>query len=247
MPTKFERNRLFVPNDPFAPTLCPELAREIGLNESILLLQLGFWIAIANHQRDGRRWTYQSTRDIQERFPFWSVATVNRIIHSLEEKELIIVGNYNKHAYDKTRWFALNLDSLRKLRSIHVVEEVVSQNETGLSQNETPLYQNETGSAQNETTIPETTTDISTENSKKKASPKNQKEIASILRYLQAVVDKNTWGVYVQRCVFQLDGDRLLVTSTDERCVDMVVGRLRKPLERAARTVLGREVQVKGG
>jgi hypothetical protein len=42
------QERVFVLNDPNAPRLSPALAIEIGLNESILFLQLEFWIAISD-------------------------------------------------------------------------------------------------------------------------------------------------------------------------------------------------------
>jgi hypothetical protein len=106
----------FEPNNSAAPRLWPDLAKEIGLNESILLLQLEYWIRISTtDEREGRRWTYQSTRDIQAFFPFWSVATIQRAIQSLVKKKLIHVGNFNKYKYDKTRWFAINEDVVKRL------------------------------------------------------------------------------------------------------------------------------------
>lgn len=162
--------RLFVLNEPNAPRLNPALACEIGLNESIILLQIEFWISISNHFYDGRRWTYQSVRDIQEKaFPFWSIATINRVINKLLKKGYLIEGNYNKKSYDKTRWFALNFEKLQELESISVkgVDNGAFHNDTGDDtppfQNDTHSNQNETRSNQNETTIPETTTDTTTE------------------------------------------------------------------------------------
>lgn len=86
---KFDANRTFIINDPSAPRLVPALAKEIGLNESILFLQIEYWIAISNNLRDGRKWTYQSTSDLRKTFPFWSDATIKRIVKSLKERNLI--------------------------------------------------------------------------------------------------------------------------------------------------------------
>ena len=142
--------RLFILNEPTAPRLNPALACEIGLNESLILLQLEFWISISDNARDGQQWTYQSTRDIQNKaFPFWSVMTINRTIKSLESKSLInTTAKYNTARYDKTRWFSMNYDGISKLKSISIRGYV-----TGSSQNDT-------GSNQNGTTIPENTTEI---------------------------------------------------------------------------------------
>jgi hypothetical protein len=146
----YQDNRLFTLNEPLAPRLNPALACEIGLNESLLLLQIEFYISVSGHVRDGMKWIYNSTREIQkEWFPFWSHHTINRAIKSLEQSGYIhTTTKYNKLKYDKTRWFALNFNELSKLNSISI---------KGYA---TGSEQIETGSEQIETTIPETTTDI---------------------------------------------------------------------------------------
>lgn len=190
--SKYESNRIFVLNEPNAPRLSPQLAVEIGLNESILLLQIEFLIAVSEHEIDGNRWTYQSVTDFQKMFPFWSRATINRTIHSLEEQGLIVVANHNQLHYDKTRWFALDWTGVRKLESVTLC----------LFQNGMRSDQNGTGSAQDETTIPESTTETTTEKTKlpsrKKKKTGNQpdprvnavvKEYAQLLGY-----DLPSWG-----------------------------------------------------
>jgi DNA-binding MarR family transcriptional regulator len=163
--------RIYTSNDPTILRIHPTLANQIGLNESIMLLQLEFLISISkSEKREGRDWTFQSVRDLQEKyFPFWSYTTVNRVIKSLEEKGFITIDNFNKHKYDKTRWITINYENLDALDSIIVKDDPVSkrntlcQNETGVCQNDTPLCQNDTRSNQNDTTIPEIPTEINTE------------------------------------------------------------------------------------
>jgi len=133
----YQQNRIFTLNEPNAPRLNPALACEIGLNESVILLQLEFWIAISNNEKDGMLWTYQSTRDMKITFPFWSHHTINRAIASLEAKKLIIsTTKYNNFKYDKTRWFTLNFLALKKLESISIKGYATrsTQNETGSNQ-----------------------------------------------------------------------------------------------------------------
>lgn len=165
----FAANRVFTLNEPNAPRLSPALAVEIGLNESILFLQLEFLIAICNHEHDGRRWTYQSVTDLERIFPFWSRATINRTIQSLEAKRLICIGNFNKAKYDRTRWFAVDLDHAAQLKSLRVgvCDTRSTQANTDSTQNGTGSTQIETHSAQHGTTIPETTTNTTTENNNK--------------------------------------------------------------------------------
>jgi hypothetical protein len=140
----YDSKRIFVLNEPVAPRLNPALAAEIGLNESIILLQMEYWIATSDNVYDNRKWTYQSVRDMQDKiFGFWSISTINRAIKTLIDEDYIIEGNYNKMKFDKTRWFALNYDRLSTLKSITVV---------GV---DTRANQNEPRTSQNETTIPE--------------------------------------------------------------------------------------------
>lgn len=174
-----KRYYLYAPaSDPIIIRVIPQLAKAIGLNESLLLLQLDFWIKNTNNYQDGKFWTYQSLRDIQEKaFDFWSLMTIKRAIDSLAKKELIFVANYNQHAYDKTQWFALNPDALRKLPYIQVTEAIIYEpTEGGVSKCDR-VYQNDTGVYQNDTTIPEITT---IEEKEKTLSPALQDDSATL-------------------------------------------------------------------
>jgi len=153
--------RIYTSNNPTILRIHPTLASQIGLNESIMLLQLEFLISISTSEKhDGRDWTFQSVRDLQENyFPFWSHMTVNRVIKSLEEKGYITIDNFNKYKYDKTRWITINYENLEDFDSIVIKDTPVSKRNT--------LSQNVTRSDQNVTTIPETTTEITTELKKK--------------------------------------------------------------------------------
>ena len=173
------KKRIFTLNEPNAPRINPALAKEIGLNESLILLQIEFWISISNNERDGKRWTYQSVRDMQEKsFSFWSISTINRAVNKLIDEGYIIEGNFNKKKYDKTRWFALNFETLNELESISI-----NGDDTGVFHNDTRSNQNDTHSNQNDTTIPEITTEITTE---KEHSPAKAERIPckEIIDYL---------------------------------------------------------------
>lgn len=91
------------------------LASAIGLNESIVLRQLHYWLANnkrnkkGDHYRDECWWafnTYAQWRD--ENFEFWSIDTVRRAIKVLESMVLIRAGNYNRRSGDQTKWYTIN-------------------------------------------------------------------------------------------------------------------------------------------
>ena len=180
------KKRIFTLNEPNAPRINPALAKEIGLNESLILLQIEFWISISNNERDGKRWTYQSVRDMQEKsFSFWSISTINRAVNKLIDEGYIIEGNFNKMKYDKTRWFALNFEKLNELESISI-----NGDDTGVFHNDTRSNQNDTRSNQNDTTIPEITTEITTEKDNSPAKAEPSIPYKKIIGYLNEKADR---------------------------------------------------------
>lgn len=88
-----------------------EFAKQHGVDEAIMYTYFSYWIAKnkANekHFYDGYTWTYNSQKALTELFPFWNRAKIQRIIASLENQGLVIKGNYNQLAYDRTTWYAL--------------------------------------------------------------------------------------------------------------------------------------------
>lgn len=149
-------SRVFVLNEPRSPRLSPTLAVEIGLNESILLLQLEYWIDVSGHERQGQMWTYQSLSDLKREFPFWGKETINRAIKSLQEQRLIhVTRKHNRRAADNTRWFSIDTTGCNTLTSIRMLRvKTLTQNESALSQIETTLTQNETALPQTSLILP---------------------------------------------------------------------------------------------
>ena len=92
----------------------PNLAQKIGFKELLILVQIDSLTRTSKTKEiDGKKWVCQSTKCLQkEYFPFWSVATINRIINNLEEKKYICVENHNESKYDKTRWISVNYDEI---------------------------------------------------------------------------------------------------------------------------------------
>jgi hypothetical protein len=129
----------------FPLQVLPTLAIRIGLNEAIFLQQLHYFLSLSKHEKDGRRWIYNSSADWQAIFPFWSAPTIRRVIASLEEQKLIITTTqYNQSGFDKRRWFAIDYSALE------TAEQSIAQNEQSSSQSEQSSRQNEQSSNQNE-------------------------------------------------------------------------------------------------
>jgi len=87
----------------------PKLATKIGLNKSIFLQQLHYWLNKSKNIKDGKKWVYNTYADWKENnFPFWSESTIGRIVRELEEDHLIISKKFQEEDWDQTKWYSLN-------------------------------------------------------------------------------------------------------------------------------------------
>lgn len=96
----------------------PSLAAKIGLNESLILQQIHYWVQrnmqTGNNYRDGMFWTYNTYEQWHEQFPWCSQRTVQRSILHLEKLGLVISSAYNPKKYDKKKWYTIDYVKLRE-------------------------------------------------------------------------------------------------------------------------------------
>lgn len=172
-----------------------EIATKYGILEAILLENINFWVTKnkANNVQyyDGHYWTYNSAKALAELFPYASRTTISRALHRLEDERLILSGNYNKSAYDRTIWYTITEECSLLLDGKDVIndggntdldnaqdEQSITQNEQSIVQNEKCITQNDNihcpecemeitkmhnGFTQNEQPIPDINTDINTD------------------------------------------------------------------------------------
>jgi len=95
------------------------IAEKFGVNVAIFLNNIAFWIiknqANNKHFHDGRHWTYNSREAFTKIFPYWTVDQIKTIVQKCVEHDLIIKGDYNTNAYDRTNWYALSDKSCKLL------------------------------------------------------------------------------------------------------------------------------------
>jgi uncharacterized phage protein (TIGR02220 family) len=93
--------------------ILPSLAMKIGLREAIILQQIYYWLTKKDaHVIEGRRWTYNTYKEWQKQFPFWSETTIKRSFLNLEKQGLLISANWNILKMDKTKWYTINDEKL---------------------------------------------------------------------------------------------------------------------------------------
>ena len=75
---------------------------------------------------DGYYWTYNTFGQWQDQFPFWCVRTLKTIFSKLENKKIIVSGNYNKFKFDRTKWYRIDYIRLEQLENtpIPIVQDL---------------------------------------------------------------------------------------------------------------------------
>ncbi len=95
-----------------------DLAIEHSIEGAVILNYLSHWIFInkANDRnfKDGYYWTYNSLTAFEKIFPFWDYKKIGRILLKLEDKKIILSGNYNKVRFDRTKWYTIIDPSILK-------------------------------------------------------------------------------------------------------------------------------------
>ncbi|KFZ42226.1 DnaD domain protein [Anoxybacillus flavithermus] len=103
----------------------PSVAVKLGLNESIFLQQLHYWLGKSTHTYDGYTWVYNTYEGWRKQFPFWSESTIRRTIVRLEKKR-IVVSRY-RSKLDKTKWYRIDYDVLAQVLDTNVVHDESSR------------------------------------------------------------------------------------------------------------------------
>ena len=118
----------------------PKLAELLGdLDEAVILQQIHYWLEKRLNIKDGYSWVYNSMVEWNKQFPWLSLKTLKRKFKSLEDKGLLITGNYNKAKFDRTKWYRIDYDALDEM--IHAKY----QNDTTIvSKRYNARYQNDT-------------------------------------------------------------------------------------------------------
>lgn len=118
----------------------PTLARMLGsLDEAVILQQIHYWLVRSTNVNDGYKWVYNSMTEWHKQFSWLAIATLKRKFKSLEDKGLLITGNYNKAKFDKTKWYRINYDALDEMK-----QRLYQNDTTRVSNCTNGEYQNDT-------------------------------------------------------------------------------------------------------
>lgn len=121
-------------------TLDIRVAQLVGTNAAIILENISYWCEhnAANNMNlhDGRYWIYNSTKAFGELFPYMTINVIRTALKKLKDNGLILTGNFNKSAYDRTTWYTLT-GKAEAMLEVNVHSDAPNQEET-TAENPTP-------------------------------------------------------------------------------------------------------------
>ena len=91
-----------------------EDAMKYGVEKAVVLYNIRFWLNnnrnkdLSAVKHDGYYWMYNTARDMSNVLPYFTQSKVQRLLKQLEDDGVLIVGNYNKVKYDRTKWYTLS-------------------------------------------------------------------------------------------------------------------------------------------
>lgn len=176
------------------PLIIPtSLAKLIGLNESIILQQLHYWLQKSSNIIEEVPWVYNTHEEWQEQFPFWSVATIRRTLSNLENTGIVRSGNFNQLKFDKTKWYTIDYEILEKTQ---YMSSASAQNEQTMCSKRAEELLNMSTPIPEITT--ETTTDINTTGSSDRSVSSEQTEddgLSKVMTVYQNNIHPITGGI----------------------------------------------------
>lgn len=94
-----------------------QLAEIIGINESIILQQIQFWINRKSGQViDGVRWIYNRLKDWQEQFPWLSLWDVRKVFKRLRhDLKLLKFEQFESKQWYQRGWYTINYEAVKAL------------------------------------------------------------------------------------------------------------------------------------
>lgn len=85
------------------------IAKLLGVNAAIVFNHIVYWLRInaakGSNFIDGRTWMYETQAEMAAFLEYMTLEEVKKSVVKLLDAGLLIKGNYNKNAFDKTSWY----------------------------------------------------------------------------------------------------------------------------------------------
>ena len=127
--------------------LDPDIASIVGVNAALvynkILYYCEYHAAEGTNCHDGLHWSYNTHKGMAKQFKYLTPRQIRTALSKLIDKRLILVGNYNKFANDRTLWYAVNPDFHLTSKSFgndtEVISDLTSKSNAAYDTEVTPL------------------------------------------------------------------------------------------------------------
>jgi len=142
-------------------------AKKYGLTKAVVLYTLKNWIVYKNrikgglHQAEDEKYyyfAYASGRALQEQMPYLSDESIRKALKSLVDDGVLIIGEFNKLKYDRTKWYALSSMPIEIDDSTIDIEAVMETTDVGIHSTDCGMETTDVG---NDTISSDISSDIS--------------------------------------------------------------------------------------
>jgi len=111
------------------------LALKIGLNESIFLNLLNYWLSRSKNLKDDKTWVFNTLSKWCEQLPMFSERTLQRLIKKLQNIGIIEVQKHDRNRFNRTNWYTINYEKLNLLyKSDEIFKGSLDKGKKGLNQ-----------------------------------------------------------------------------------------------------------------
>lgn len=84
------------------------LARALGLAPALFLQQVHYWLQRSAHEHEGRPWIYNTYRQWQVQFPFFSEDQIARAVQTLRGLGVLLVAHLDPDRRDRRNWYSID-------------------------------------------------------------------------------------------------------------------------------------------
>ena len=88
-----------------------DVASDVGVHAAVVFENIAYWIEhnrkAGKNEKEGTFWMYSTQTDLAGQFQYLSVKQTRTAIEKLIGAGYLKPGCFNRHGYDRTRWYAL--------------------------------------------------------------------------------------------------------------------------------------------
>lgn len=191
----------------------PVLAKAFGRCGALLIQQIHYWVNVCPNDRpkDGFNWHYNSYDQWATQIAC-SAREVRRTVKKLESLKVISVGVFNKHKYDRTRWYRVDYPGLCRALEVLLGGSWQVRTDTGgqnghlhLARMSAPIPENPSETPAQSQTCELTFASGASEGAKAKPAGEDQEKEAGLRR-----AERPTFGLeaHWNACTALLPGER---------------------------------------